>query len=202
MNKRTVSVRRLTAMSMMAAIATALMFFETPLPFMPPFLKLDVSVTPILIGSFAFGPVQGVMMALLKAFIHILSTQTAGVGELADFLVTSAYALSAGTVYRVWHTRKGAMAACGTALAASVIVAALANYYILLPFYASAYMPYDAIIAACRALNPAITDLRGYILYGVVPFNLIKGLLVCGVTMLVYKRISGFIHSWTEGKKS
>ena len=99
--KNRISTRKLIAMSMLAAISTLLMFLEMPIPFMPPFLKLDISAVPIMVGSFLFGPIEGVVMALLKSIIHLLSTQTAGVGELADFLITGSFALTAGLVYRI-----------------------------------------------------------------------------------------------------
>ena len=78
---------------------------------------------------------------------------------------------------------------------------ALANWFILLPFYAAAYMPYDAILSACQAINPAIDSLAGYILFGVVPFNLIKGTLVALITFVVYKRISGVLHRWVDRER-
>ena len=56
-----------------------------------------------------------------------------------------------------------------------------------------AYMPYDAIINVCQALNPMITDLRGYILFGVVPFNLIKGTVIAALTVLLYGRLAGVL---------
>lgn len=189
MKTKPISVRKLAAMGMLTAISAVLMFFEMPLPLMPPFLKLDISAVPILLGSFLFGPLEGVIIAFLKACIHLLSTQTAGVGELADFLITASFALTGGIVYRIWHSKKGVMVACAASVAAITIVGAIANWTILLPFYAAAYMPYDAIIAACQALNPAITDLKGYILFGVVPFNLVKGCVVAALTVLLYTRM-------------
>ncbi|HIY11741.1 MAG TPA: ECF transporter S component [Candidatus Anaerofilum excrementigallinarum] len=199
--KNRISTRKLIAMSMLAAISTLLMFLEMPIPFMPPFLKLDISAVPIMVGSFLFGPIEGVVMALLKSLIHLLSTQTAGVGELADFLITGSFALTAGLVYRIKHSRAGALISCVASIAVITIVGALANYFLLLPFYASAYMPYDAIIAACQAINPAITDIKGYILFGVVPFNLLKGTVVAIITFAVYKRLSGVFHRWMEASQ-
>lgn len=199
--KKQISTRRLVATGMLAAVSAALMYIEMPLPLMPPFLKLDISAVPIMLSSFVFGPASGVAMALLKALVHLLSTQTAGVGELADFLITGSFALTAGLVYRVWHTRRGALAACGLSIAVITVVGALANWFILLPFYAAAYMPYDAILSACQAINPAIDSLAGYILFGVVPFNLIKGTLVALITFVVYKRISGVLHRWVNRER-
>ena len=78
--RKSTSARKLVTIALFAAIATILMYFEVPLPLMPPFLKLDISAVPIMVGAFALGPIEGVVMALIKALIHLLSTQTAGAG--------------------------------------------------------------------------------------------------------------------------
>ena len=193
MKNKTTSIRKIAIMGMLTAVSATLMFFEMPLPFMPPFLKLDISAVPILLAGFLFGPVEGCVIALLKAIIHVFSTQTAGVGELADFLITGSFAITGGLIYRIWHSKKGVAVASVASIVVITIVGALANWFVLLPFYAEAYMPYDAIINACQALNPMITDLRGYILFGVVPFNLIKGTVIAALTVLLYGRLAGVL---------
>lgn len=73
-----------------------------------------------------------------------------------------------------------------------VIVSALVNYFLLIPAY-SAIMPIEQIFALCKEINPHISDMKGYILLGVIPFNLIKGIVISGITILVYKKISKLI---------
>ncbi|MEG0338996.1 MAG: ECF transporter S component [Oscillospiraceae bacterium] len=197
MKKQIISTRKLTAMALFAAISTILMYIEVPIPFMPPFLKLDVSAVPIMVGAFAFGPVEGVVMALIKSLVHLLSTQTMGVGELADFLITGSFALTAGLIYRKNKTKKEAVIACFASIISITVMGTLANYFILLPFYAVAYhMPLEAVIATCSAVNPAITSLGTYILLGIVPFNLLKGTVVAVLTFIVYKKISVYLHKY------
>ncbi len=197
MNKQSISTRKLVVLALLTAISTVLMYFEMPIPFMPPFLKLDISAVPIMIGSFMFGPVSGLIMAGLKATIHLFSTQTGGVGELADFLITGSFAVTAGIVYLRHRNRKGARIAAVCSVFVITVVGCLANWFVLLPFYKN-IMPIDAIIAACNAINPYITDASGYIWFGVLPFNLLKGTVVCIVTFLLYKRLSTVIHRYTE----
>jgi riboflavin transporter FmnP len=192
---RTTTTKRLTVTAMFAAAATVLMYIETPLPLMPPFLKLDPSMLPILIGSFILGPVSGVVMAFIKAFVHVFSSTTGGVGELADFLMTSAFAVSASLVYRRHHTKKGALAGCVAGTLALTAMGVCANYFLLIPFYAK-IMPLEAIFATCEAVNPRITGMSGYLLYGVVPFNIIKGTAVSLLTFPLYKKMSNQIHKF------
>ncbi len=189
--------RWLVTTAMFAAVASVLMFIETPLPLMPPFLKLDPSMLPILIGSFILGPAAGTAMALIKAFVHVFSSTTGGVGELADFLMTAAFAVTASLVYRRCHTKKGAAAACAAGTLALTAMGVAANYFLLIPFYAK-IMPMEAIFSACAAVNPSITGMSGYLLYGVIPFNLIKGTLVSLLTFPVYKKMSKQIHKFMQ----
>lgn len=199
--RKSTSARKLVTIALFAAIATILMYFEVPLPLMPPFLKLDISAVPIMVGAFALGPIEGVVMALIKALIHLLSTQTAGVGELADFLITGSFALTAGLVYRRHKSKKGARIASIASVFVITLVGCLANYFVLLPFYANAYnMPLEAVLEMCQTVNPAINSLFTYIVLGIAPFNLIKGTVVALLTFVVYKRLSHFIHQYAGGE--
>ncbi|MFV0497607.1 MAG: ECF transporter S component [Candidatus Fimivivens sp.] len=190
--KNNVKLRRVTVTAMFAAIACILMFFETPIPFMPPFLKLDPSAIPILIGGFILGPAAGVAMVFIKAFVHFFSSTTGGVGELADFIMTSAFVVMAAIIYRYYHTKKGAVLACIGGTVALTVAGVLANKFFILPFYATV-MPMEAIFKACSAVNPWIKDTNTYLMYGVLPFNLIKGIVISLLAFPVYKRMSHHI---------
>lgn len=72
------------------------------------------------------------------------------------------------------------------------IMGMIANYFILIPFY-SMFMSLDAIFAMCAEVNPLIGGMSGYLLLGVFPFNVFKGIILTTITMLVYKKLSVFI---------
>lgn len=186
--------RRLTITAVLAAVAAALMTFEMPLPFMPPFLKIDPSSVPILIGGFVLGPLSAVVMALIKALVHAMSTTTGGVGELADFIITSSFAVTAAVIYKKHHTKKGALLACLGGVIAITLAGIIANKLLLIPFY-STIMPMETIFAVCGKVNPLIHDLNTYIIFGVVPFNMLKGIIISALTFLVYKKMAGFIKT-------
>ena len=82
-------IRTMAQKGMLSAIATVLMLFEIPLPFAPSYLEIDISEVPILIGSFAMGPLAGAALELIKFLLNfaINGTMTAGVGEIANFLI-------------------------------------------------------------------------------------------------------------------
>ena len=164
--KKRMNTKKLVYIGLLAAVATALMYLELPLTFlfMPPFLKLDISGVPTLIGTFMFGPAAGIFISLVKDLIHLLSSQTGGVGELSDFLIYTAFSLSAGFLYRYHKSKKGALLACLSGTAAVTVVGALTNRFLIIPFY-SKLMPIDAIVSACNAVNPMIDSIDGYILF-------------------------------------
>lgn len=186
--------RQITYVAMFSAISAVLMYLEFPLPFMPPFLKVDLSGIPVLLAAFMLGPVQAILITLIKDFVHLLSTQTGGVGELADFLMLSSMAVAAHFVYLKTKTKKGAMLACAAGSTAATAMAVLANYFLLIPFY-SKLMPLEAIIAACAAVNPAVNSIGMYVLVGVIPFNIVKCLILSFVTMLSYKKLAHLIRA-------
>ena len=91
-------------------------------------------------------------------------------------------------IYKLHKTKK--MALIGGIIGSVVmgLVAALANYFILLPLFEQ-FMPLDQVIASFGAFIPFIKTKLDVVLYNAFPFNLLKGLVITGFTMLVYKRI-------------
>lgn len=74
-------------------------------------------------------------------------------------------------------------------------VISLANYFIMFPLYAKLFgWPLEDLVAMGTAVNKNITDMKTMIIYSIVPFNLLKGLVVTIVTVLVYKRLSPILH--------
>ena len=187
----------LVKISLLGAMAFILMFFEFRLPLFPDFLKIDISDVPALLGAFALGPVEGVIIELLKNILHgtIKGSSTMWVGELANFLIGSAYVYAAGFVYKRNKSRKTAMQGMLIGIIATVIVASVFNYYVLIPFYAVLYhMDIKAIVAMASKANSNITSLWTYILWAVVPFNTLKGIVIAAITVPAYKKVSPIFH--------
>lgn len=190
------SVRNVTVMAMFGALAAVLMIFEVPLPFIAPsFYGMDISEVPVLVGTFALGPVAGVVMELVKLILK--PTSTGFVGEFANFCVGCSLALPAGFIYRLNKTKRGAVIGMAAGTVIMTIVAVILNAVVMLPFY-SHFMPLDTIIAAGAAINPAISNVWTFVILAVGPFNILKGVIVSLLTALVYKRVSVIIHSDSE----
>lgn len=195
---RRMRTKKITSLALLSAIAAILYFVETVVPFMPSFLKLDISEIPVLLGAFAFGPGSVVMIELIKNLIHLPFTTTAGVGELANFLAGSVFAGTAGIIYRFLKNKKGAVLAMAAGTIMMTIFTSLFNYYFLLDFYVRFYgMSMADIISMTKAVNFYVKDIYSMIAFVFIPFNLFKGILISVITAVIYKRVSPFLH----GKK-
>lgn len=184
-----IHARMLTMTAMLSAVAFILAYAEFPVPLSPSFARMDLSDFPALIAAFAFGPLSGVLVELIKNALQLFSTSTGGVGELANFLIGGSYVLTAGVIYRFHKTKKTAWIACGAASIMMGVVASAANYFILLPLFEQ-FMPIDQLIASFGEFMPFIRTKLDVVLYNAFPFNLLKGLAISLLTMIIYKRIS------------
>lgn len=192
------SVRTLTKIAVLSAVAFVLMYFDFPLPFIPSFYKLDFSETAVMAGGFAMGPGAACAIEGLKILLKILfkGTDTAYVGELANFLIGCAYVLPASFLYRNKKTKQQALIGLVAGTLCMTAVGVIINYAVLLPAYSFFYqLPMDVLIGMGTALIPAITDKLTFVLLATTPFNIIKGILVSVLTVLLYKRISPLLHS-------
>lgn len=187
-----VKVRHMAQMGMLAAISVVLMLFEIPLPFAPAFYEIDFSEVPVLVGSFAMGPLAGAGIEFLKILLNfaVNGTDTAGVGEFANFLIGCALVVPAALVYRKRRTKSGAVIGMIVGTAFMMFVGCYLNACVLLPAYAKAFgMPMDALVGMGAAVNHYITDLTTFAVFAVAPFNLLKGFLVSLIVLLIYKKI-------------
>lgn len=101
------STRTMTMTAILSVIAFVLAFLEIPVPVIAPsFVKLDLSDFPALIGAFAFGPMVGVVIELIKNGLQLFSSSTGGVGELANFFIGSSFVFTAGLIYKLNKTKK------------------------------------------------------------------------------------------------
>lgn len=182
-------LRTITGVAVLSAIAFILAYFEFPVPLSPSFARMDLSDLPALIGAFAYGPLAGVLIELVKNALQLTSTATAGVGELANFIMGGVFVFVAGLIYRKNKNKKTALIACLIASLAMGVTAAAVNYFILLPAF-EAFMPLDELIASFGEFMPFIKTKLDVVLFNALPFNLLKGLAIGAVTMLIYKKLS------------
>ncbi|OJV66353.1 MAG: ECF transporter S component [Clostridiales bacterium 38-18] len=191
--KKKLNVSTMTKVAMLSVIAFVLMQLELLIPIFPAFLKIDVSDLPALIGAFALGPFAGVAIEAVKNILHLLQTTTGGVGELANFVIGSAIIVPAALIYKKNKSKKSAIIGLTIGTVAMAITGALANYFVLIPFY-TAFMPIDAIVAMGTAVNHNINSVWDLVLLGILPFNLFKGAVLSALTLILYKHLSPILH--------
>ena len=198
------STHYLTYTAIFASLAGVLMFLEIPLFFAPSFYKIDLSEIPILICTFYLGPVAGVAAELVKIMVKLLlkGTSTAFVGDFANFVVGCSFVLPASIIY---HARPGKRSALVGMLAGTLVMTVFGsafNAIYLLPKFAALYgMPMEAIIGMGTKINPRITSVGTLVLFAVVPFNLLKGVIDSALTFLLYKRISRILHKGDQHRQ-
>ncbi|HFD2038501.1 ECF transporter S component [Clostridium perfringens] len=177
MKTKTLNTNRFIKLSLLSAIAVILMYIDFPVIPIFPWLKIDLSDVPALMGAFAFGPLSGVIIELMKNLLILIvkGTGTGFVGELANFLVGVALVWPAALVYKKNKTKKTAILGMVLGVLCIEVVGILANVYLLLPAYG-------------MAMSKA--ELMQYVTVGLIPFNGIKSILVCGITYALYKKVS------------
>ena len=192
-NTRTSSkIRTIAQVGMLGAISVILMLFEIPLPFAPSFYEIDLSEVPVMIGCFVMGPMAGVAIEFIKILLNLVinGTVTAGVGEIANFLIGCSMIVPAGIIYKKMHTRKGAIIGMLFGTVFMAVIGCFINAFVLLPTYAKAFgMPIDALVGMGSAINPKITDLTTFVIFATATINLLKWVLVSVIVFLIYKKI-------------
>ena len=184
------SVAVMTRIAILAAAASILFLIEIPIV---AFYKLDLSNIPVLLGAFSMGPVPGLVILAIKSAIGLLHSSSAGVGELADFVMGAALVLPAAVIYHRNKSRKNAIIGMAVGTVCMVVVGVLMNKWVMLPFYMGAFhMDMDGIIKAAKVSG---VDSEWKLLLLVTgPFNLLKGVVLSLVTALIYKPLSPLLH--------
>ena len=191
---RAALTRMMVGSGMLAAVAVVFQtFLEFPIPtLIPGFIKFDLSDLPALVGAFAYGPVSGVVIELIKNLIHCTVSKSFTVGELSNFILGATFVAVAGLIYMKNKSKKTAL--LGGVIGAVVmgIMSFPSNLFVVYPFYYN-FMPEEAVLGAYQAIMPTVKSIPQCLLVFNLPFTVIKGLVCVIVTMLIYKPLSRFL---------
>lgn len=190
--KPRITTRALVVTAMLSAIGYVLMLFDFSVPFMPSFIKLDVSELPALIASFSLGPVYGVVVCLVKNLLNTLQSQTLGIGDLSNFLLGTMFVFPAGLIYRRMKSRKGALIGSLVGAVIMAVGSVFTNIFLVYPLYYN-LMSKEAILNAYQAIIPSMRSVEQSIICFNMPFTFFKAMLSVVITFLIYKRISPII---------
>jgi Predicted membrane protein len=179
------------------AIYTALsfvlyIFVKFPLPFLfPSFLDIQISELPALIAGFSMGPISGCLVIVLKCILKFPMSTTGCVGELTDILLGVCFVIPSSLIYHSGKSKKSALIGLIVGAGALTAVSLLVNRYISIPVYTK-IMPFTAILNAVAEIYEKVTIETFYSYYlflCVLPFNVLRCMLVSLFTFLLYPRL-------------
>lgn len=194
------SARKLAVCGVFGALATILYvvpIFKFPLPFLfPSFLEFNFSDIPTLIAGFTYGPVVAFFVHAIKIIIKLPMSHTACVGELADFIIGLLFVMPAVFYYKKDKSKRGALIGLSISLVIATCGACFVNRYLLIPFYSHVF-GLETVLSMASSANANIVDIEwSLVLFGVLPFNFIKNLIVCLLSFILYKKISNVIKRY------
>lgn len=185
------TTKNLVLMAFFIAISVVLVYF-IHIPIFPsaPYLEYDPADIPILIGSFAFGPIAGIIITIIACAIQALTVSAAGgvYGFLMHVIATSTLVIVASSIYHVKHTRIGAVIGLASGTVSMAVIMMIANHFVT-PLFLS---------VPASAVDPILLPI-------ILPFNLIKAGVNSIITFFVYKVISKYIvhgEKFGKGKSS
>ncbi|ALC85880.1 riboflavin transporter FmnP [Bacillus sp. FJAT-22090] len=183
--------RKLIAIAMLSSISFVLMLLAFPLPVLPAYLKVDFSDIPALIAAITMGPIAGIVVAFLKNVLDWLfagSPTGVPVGHMANFVTSILFIAPVYLIYRKASSSKGIMYGLVSGTISMAIGMSVLNYFIFLPMY-TYFLNFPMETG---------TALFNSIIFGILPFNLIKGLLVTIVMIVLFKRMKPLLDRVTN----
>lgn len=195
------TTKKIVMIGLLGALSAILMILEFPVPFVPPFIKMDFSELPIILGGYLMGPLAGSFIIFLKIILNFIfhGTTTMGVGEVSNMLYSFCYMLPSVLLYKKLHTKSGAAISMTVGTLVTSFISIFTNFYFTFPSYAKLYgISIDSIVAMGTEINGHITDLFTMMVFCMLPFNLLKFGIVSLVTFLVYKRLHQLLKNMIE----
>ena len=186
MGKKNLNLRKFVTIAMLSSISFVIMLLNFPLPGFPSFLKIDFSDVPALIATLTMGPVAGIIVELIKnvlEWISVGSPTGVPVGQMANFATGVLFILPVYFIYNKFSSLKGLIAGLVVATITMSVGMALLNYVAFIPMYAY-FMNYHL-------------DSYETIILGILPFNIIKGVMLIALMILLFKAM----HKWIEKQR-
>ncbi|SFM48138.1 Riboflavin transporter FmnP [Gracilibacillus orientalis] len=184
---QTSNLYRLIVISIMGTISVLLMFlnFPLPFPFIPAYLRIDVSDIPALIAGIIFSPVAGVVVVAIKNILYVLITAISDpIGALANFFAGMFYVVPVSFMYMKYRSMKSVLIGLGIGTLLMTIGLTVLNYFLFIPAY-SLFMGWEEMSESVK---------RTTVLVGILPFNLIKGIIVGIIFALIFTKLKNWIQ--------
>ena len=183
--RKRLNVKAYVSIGMLSSIAYLLMLLNFPLPIFPNFLFVDFSDIPALIAALVFGPLAGILVEFFKNVLNYLATgsQTGiPVGHISNFIAGIVFVLPTLFVYNKLKTKKGMTIALVVGTVIMAVVMSILNYLVILPVY---------------TLLMGFPDMRNLVVPAILPFNILKGVMMSGIFMLLFIRMQAWINKFS-----
>lgn len=180
---------KMIILALLGTISLVLFFLNFPLPFLPPFLKIDFSEVPALIASFIFSPIAGVIVVGIKNLLYLAIGGGEPVGVAANFLSGLLFVVPIAVIYHKYKSVKSIFSGLVVGTVVMAIAMSVLNYLVILPVYAWFMGMEEMKIEAVKRVT---------VLYGVFPFNLIKGVVIGMLFIPLFIKM----RSWIEQKQA
>lgn len=186
MNNTSQNLNKLVKIALLGAIAALLMLIEIPIIPAYPWLKMDLGDLPVLMGAFAYGPLAGAIIELIKIVVNTLlsGTYSGFVGEFGNYIFGIALVMPAAFIYHRNKSKKTAVIGMLVGSVLMEIAAIIINITVLIPLY---------------GMHFNMAENFAYATMGLLPFNTIKCILVCTLTFVLYKRLSVSVFKVEHG---
>ncbi|SEO72292.1 Riboflavin transporter FmnP [Amphibacillus marinus] len=183
MKKTSSNLTKLIILSLFGTISMVLLFLNFPLPFLPPYLKVDFGEVPTLLAALIFSPMAGVIVQLIKNVLYLLFTGAADpVGVFANFVAGVSFVVPIAMVYHRFKGNKSLVSGLVTGTIIMTIAMGFLNFYVLLPIY-SGIMGWEM----------SDTAMLSAIFAGVVPFNIVKSIIVSILFIPLFVKLKPWI---------
>ncbi|MGI6700957.1 MAG: ECF transporter S component [Christensenellales bacterium] len=188
---------KIALIAVMSALSVALyLFAKFSLPFLfPTFLDIQISDLPAFITTFMLGLPSGFTVLLIKILIKLPFTGTSFIGEFIDLIIGFSYILPAGIIYKKNKTFKGAFLSIILGTVSCIVTAMLINRFVAIPLYVKVIFDgnWNILLSMMSELFPNITRENFYNYYiwlSILPFNLLRCMIINILTLLLYKKLS------------
>lgn len=187
------NLKNMVLVSILGAISGVLMLFKFPLPIAPTFMKMDFSDSVLIIGGFLTGPVYSLIMIFIKWIVKLIitSTSTAYAGELSGLILNISFILPMSYFYNKNKTKKTAIILMIIFSITTSLIAIFTNVYMIFPLYG---LSGNAIVGPFKVLFPFVDSVWQVMLISILPFNLMKIAINSIIALILYKKVSTFVH--------
>lgn len=185
MKKQSLKLRSFVTIGMLSGISFVLMLLNFPLPWFPVFLQIDFSDVPALIAAITMGPVAGILVELLKNVLDWVYTgapEGVPVGHMANFATGILFILPVYFIYKKFPSIKGLLVGLTVSTLVMSLGMAALNYVAFLPMYT--YL-----------LGMPEFDMYETVIKGILPFNILKGIILLIVVAMLYRTMRVWIEN-------